>query len=115
MMYRLRLPAISALAAAIVGFPARAATGCQLVKLAELPVTMAGLRPLVPAKINGKDALFLVDSGAFYSIMTTGAVEKYGLSTSAAPFGFYLKGVGGGQNEMRASARSLSSYTRASR
>jgi len=32
-----------------------------------LPVTMNGLKPTVSAKVNGKEARFLVDSGAFFN------------------------------------------------
>jgi tetratricopeptide (TPR) repeat protein len=85
------------------------AADCQLVKVAELPVTMAGLRPLVPAKINGKDALFLVDSGAFYSVLNADAVPKYDLKTYAAPMGFYIQGIGGRQ-EARVSKVSEFTY-----
>jgi hypothetical protein len=55
------------LLAAILGGPrvaAAAAAGCKLEKVAELPVTMSGLRPMVHAMINGNDALFIADSGA---------------------------------------------------
>jgi hypothetical protein len=37
---------------------------CKIARFAELPVTMRGLRPLVSAKINGAEALFIYASGA---------------------------------------------------
>src|SRR2546430_15974284 len=55
------LPA--ALLAACASSAAAAAGSCVLERLAELPVTMAGTRPLVHAAINGTDSLFLADSG----------------------------------------------------
>ncbi|HEV8018891.1 MAG TPA: aspartyl protease family protein [Steroidobacteraceae bacterium] len=68
---------------------------CKLGKVAELPVTMTALRPLVHASINGNDALFLADSGAFYSTLTPAAAEHFKLRLLPAPYWFRLNGVGG--------------------
>ena len=67
---------------------------CTLGKLAELPVTMDGLRPLVSAKVNGEPARLVVDSGAFFSMVTPRAAEKFKMSSSGLP-GFYLQGAVG--------------------
>src|SRR5712671_7052308 len=76
--------------------PAAAAAGHCVVQLwASLPVTMAGTVPLVHAAINGTDALFLADSGAFYSSLTTAAAGEFKLSLHQAPFGYEVRGVGG--------------------
>ena len=66
---------------------------CELGKVAELPINMAGLRPLITAQVNGQDARFLLDSGAFYSTMSTAAAAdlKLKLSVSAWTVG----GIGG--------------------
>jgi tetratricopeptide (TPR) repeat protein/predicted aspartyl protease len=69
--------------------------GACALKVAELPVTMSGMRPMVHAQINGSDALFIADSGAFYSALTPAAAAQYKLHLSAAPFGFGVSGVGG--------------------
>jgi predicted aspartyl protease len=58
---------------------------CTLGKLAEVPVTMKGLRPYITAQVNGKDAVFLVDSGAQYSIMSPQAAAAFGLKVMPAP------------------------------
>jgi tetratricopeptide (TPR) repeat protein/predicted aspartyl protease len=68
---------------------------CTIGKLAELPVTMVERQPVVSAKINGMDALFLADSGAFYSLITHANADKYHLTLEAAPFGFSLGGLTG--------------------
>ncbi len=68
---------------------------CKLSRVAELPVTMRGHEPLITVKINGKDARFIVDTGAFWNSMTPGSAAKYGLSLGPAPFGLIMKGVGG--------------------
>lgn len=47
---------------------APAASKCHLGTL-DVPVTMVGLRPLVPARIEGQDVKMILDSGAFYSVL----------------------------------------------
>jgi predicted aspartyl protease/tetratricopeptide (TPR) repeat protein len=73
----------------------QAAEGCTLGKVAELPVAMAGYRPLITAKINDKEARFVLDSGAFFSMMSTATAAEFNLKLRNAPFGFRLQGVGG--------------------
>ena len=81
-----------------------ASAACQFQKIADVPVTMEGLRPTIMAKINGQDAKFLVDTGAFFSGVTTDTAGKYGLKHSIAPFGRKLQGVGGVSRDMQAVA-----------
>src|SRR3981081_1127048 len=69
---------------------------CVVERWASLPVTMAGTRPLVHAAINGTDALFLADSGMFYSSLTTAAASEFKLILHPAPFGYEVRGIGGG-------------------
>jgi hypothetical protein len=69
---------------------------CKLAKLAEFPITMTNLRPVMTAKINDTDEKFLVDSGAFYSLLSPASVAELKLPTSPTPFGFYMTGIGGG-------------------
>lgn len=57
--------------------PALAA--CRLEGAAAVPVTMAGLRPTVHASLNGRDAVFVIDSGAVSSAVSPEAVERYRL------------------------------------
>ena len=70
--------------------------GCKIAKIAELPVTMIDMHPMVKAQINGVDASFLADSGAFYSMLSPAAAAEFKLNTSPAPFGLFVSGVGGG-------------------
>ena len=67
---------------------------CTLARVAELPVTMLGTRPMVHAAINGTDALFIADSGAFFNTLTPAAAEQLKLRLEPAPFGFAISGVG---------------------
>src|SRR4029077_14251787 len=87
------LPA--ALLAACASSAAPAPGTSVVERWASLPVTMAGTRPLVHAAINGTDALFLADSGMFYSSLTTAAAGEFKLSLHPAPFGYEVRGVGG--------------------
>ena len=74
---------------------AHAAAKCTLSKLAELPITMVGLRPSIGAKIDGADAQFLLDSGAWYSMISSATMAQFKLRESPAPFGLRVTGVGG--------------------
>lgn len=71
-----------------------AAEPCTLGRLGELPVTMIGMRPTVHAKINGTDALFLADSGAFSNLLTPAAATQFKLTLEPAAVRFIV-GVGG--------------------
>jgi tetratricopeptide (TPR) repeat protein/predicted aspartyl protease len=63
--------------------------------MAELPVTMSNLKPVITAQINGEDARFVADSGAFFSMMTQAGAAQYQLKLSVAPFGLSINGIGG--------------------
>jgi tetratricopeptide (TPR) repeat protein/predicted aspartyl protease len=86
---------VALLASGIALPPAPVAAECRLAQLAELPVTMSGLQGLVAAKINGKDARFIADSGAFWSVLTPAAAVEFKLPLRFAPFGFTMLGIGG--------------------
>jgi tetratricopeptide (TPR) repeat protein/predicted aspartyl protease len=61
----------------------------------DLPVTIQGTRPVIDAKFDGQDVKLLVDSGAFFSQLSSAAVEQYKLRTSNAPYGLVVRGIGG--------------------
>jgi tetratricopeptide (TPR) repeat protein/predicted aspartyl protease len=61
----------------------------------DLPVTISGTRALIDAKINHQDVRLLVDSGAFFSIVSAGMAEQLKLKLGPAPYGFSLRGIGG--------------------
>ena len=90
------------------GSPTRVFATCKVGILAELPVTMTGLRPLVSAKINGSDALFIADRGAFYSLITPAAAAQFKLKLGPAPYWLELRGVGG---EARAWVTTVKTFT----
>jgi tetratricopeptide (TPR) repeat protein len=74
--------------------PVCAPAECKLAAFT-VPVTMAGMRPTIPAKINGTDVSFIVDSGAFYSMLTPSAAAELKLRRDRAPSNLSLGGVGG--------------------
>jgi tetratricopeptide (TPR) repeat protein len=83
-----------AIAASLFVMAAPASATCTLGMIAELPVTMVGMQPLVPSKINGADVMFVADSGAFFSTISPASADRLHLRT-ALLHGFRLSGVGG--------------------
>jgi tetratricopeptide (TPR) repeat protein/predicted aspartyl protease len=85
---------VAALAAPMVfASSASAENKCKLTPVGELPITMAGLRPLITAQVNGHEVPFLLDSGAFFSVMSAATAAQ--LHLMVFPFGLKIKGVGG--------------------
>lgn len=68
---------------------------CKLQMKLTLPVTMSRLRPLVEAKINGVPGQFIVDSGAFYSLISPGMAGAAKVRLTPAPDWFRISGIGG--------------------
>jgi predicted aspartyl protease/tetratricopeptide (TPR) repeat protein len=56
---------------------------------------MAGTRPLITAKINDKEARFVLDSGAFFSMMSSATAAAFNLKLKSAPYGLRVQGIGG--------------------
>jgi predicted aspartyl protease len=79
---------------------AAAASVCKLGRLAELPVRMVGLRPSITTQVNGADAQLLVDTGAYRTVISRAAAERFGISISAAPMRMRLRGVGGEERDL---------------
>ncbi len=101
------LAATALLLALMVPHAASAAAACKIGTLLVLPVTMRGSAPVVPATINGIDTQFIVDSGAFFSVISTVGAAKLNLRTEMAPPGFMLNGVGGAARAMVTTAKEL--------
>jgi tetratricopeptide (TPR) repeat protein/predicted aspartyl protease len=102
---------IAALVLALASQPAAfsADSHCKLGRMAELPITMWGQRPLVTAGINGTPVHFLLDSGAFFSTISPGEAAELKLKTHPAPFGLYMQGVAGGRADV--SVASVKTFT----
>jgi tetratricopeptide (TPR) repeat protein/predicted aspartyl protease len=92
---------------------APAARACTLGKLAELPVTMHGLVPTVPVKVDGADITLLADSGGFFSLLTPQAAGRAGLHVGPAIGVDSVVGLAGQERAGVATAKdfSLAGYT----
>lgn len=85
-----------------------AAGKCQLQQLGVLPVEMQGLRPIIRTKINGADARFLLDTGAFFSTISRDMAARYQLPIAPVPRdSFYIEGIGGKEKAQVATTRSF--------
>ncbi|MBY9062943.1 aspartyl protease family protein [Sphingomonas yunnanensis] len=94
---RARAAVFAALAAAVGAStaPGTARADCQVSKMLELPVTMAGRRPTVQGRVGARDVSFILDSGAFYSTLSRASAAELGLKVEALPPSFTIQGVGG--------------------
>ncbi len=84
-----------ALIAAALLAPSPALAACTVAKMLDLPVVMAGRRPMVTAQFGGRPARFIVDSGAFYSTIARATAAEFGLKVTPLPSSFRLRGVNG--------------------
>ena len=104
---RLKFPMASIAMAMLLAAPgARADNKCSLNREVEVPISMSGLRPLMTAQINGKSAKFLLDSGAFYSMMSTATAQEFNLKLSGS--NYMVSGVGGQQKTWFTSVKDFS-------
>ena len=71
----------------------------------DLPVTIDGMRPVIGAKINNQGVRLLVNSSAFFSMMSSAAADELNLKTVAAPHGMTVRGIGGSTVPLVATAK----------
>jgi tetratricopeptide (TPR) repeat protein/predicted aspartyl protease len=83
------------IAACLLPAAPAAAAQCSASKIGELAVTMEGLRPMVPATLNGTTVKFIADSGAFYSLISPSVAAQLALRLDPTPSSFQLRGIGG--------------------
>ena len=76
--------------------PAGAFAACHL-KVAELPVHMAGTRAIAMVGINDQQVPMMVDTGAFYSFLNESTAAQLGLSAHREP-GLAVTGITGRVN-----------------
>jgi tetratricopeptide (TPR) repeat protein/predicted aspartyl protease len=95
---------------AFLGAPSAVAAEkkCKIAKLVDLPITMNSLRPTIDVKINNRDAKFILDSGAFYSMISSATAAEYNLKTAPGPFGLRVIGVGGAADVRIATVKEFS-------
>jgi tetratricopeptide (TPR) repeat protein/predicted aspartyl protease len=68
---------------------------CRMEAILTLPITMAGLQPLVTVKLDGTEAHMLMDTGSFFSFVTPEAAKRANLNVGFAPEGLRIQGLGG--------------------
>ncbi|HTV84670.1 MAG TPA: aspartyl protease family protein [Dyella sp.] len=68
---------------------------CHLKKYGTLPVDMIGGQPTTMIKINGTDTRFMLDTGAFFNIMSKATAASLGLRLRPLPDWFRISGIGG--------------------
>jgi tetratricopeptide (TPR) repeat protein/predicted aspartyl protease len=79
-----------------LGLPAAQAADkhCAIQKM-DMPVRMVGGRAIATLKINGASVPLMVDSGAFFSMLTEAATAQLGLKTHPLPYGMQVQGLVG--------------------
>ncbi len=75
---------------------ATAAAPCSLGKIADLPVTMEGLNPVIDVQINGQPVRLIVDSGAFFNTLNSEEAARLKLRSSLDVNGqMIIQGING--------------------
>lgn len=97
--------ACCAFSGALLALSADAA--CQL-KTYELPVRMVAYRPIVTVKINGAEVSMLVDSGAYFSMLTGATAQQLQLAVQPLPASYRVFGHGGGIDVQLARVKQVS-------
>ena len=75
--------------------PLAARAECQVTEVLELPVVMQGLRPTIPAKVNGADGRFVLDSGDYESWITASGAARLGLRSTLDMSDYRIQSAGG--------------------
>ena len=78
-----------------LGLQGTHAEGRCSIKVLELPVKMVGSRAIATVGINGTTVPLIVDSGAFFSMLTHGAAAQLKLPLHHLPFGLEVQGLMG--------------------
>lgn len=80
---------------------------CQLIRFYSWPMTVNAVGHLtIPVPINGQPVNMLVDTGAFYSILTRSTVDRLHLTVKASPGG-YIEMFGGEKSNLMATASEI--------
>ncbi len=92
-------------AACLALLSAQASAACRLGAVAVLPLRMEGGHALFDADVNGKLARFILDTGAFTTMLKRSSAERLGVSMSETGADSY--GVGGSRAIWRGRARHM--------
>ncbi len=92
----------------LLGTPPVYAAKCTIARMQpELAVTMRDMQPLVHAQINGQDAVFIADSGMFFSNVSPATVSAFQMRLDRSVHGFFIEGVGGREQAQVARAKTF--------
>lgn len=80
--------------AALLSCAAAAQAHCKI-QVMELPVHMEGSRAIATLGVNGTQIPMMVDSGAFFSVLTRASAEQLGLRLDRLPDGIRIEGLAG--------------------
>ena len=69
--------------------------GCHITRGPAVQITMKHLEPLVAARINGHPAQFMIDSGAYWSMISPQTRRAFGLPDGTRVQGMRIAGVNG--------------------
>jgi predicted aspartyl protease len=89
---RLWLPLVALVV--LASEPRQAWSGCKLQSF-EIPVRMVGSRPIATLGLNGSQVPMLVDSGAFFSLLTDSTALQLDLPLRRLPEGVRIEGYTG--------------------
>jgi tetratricopeptide (TPR) repeat protein/predicted aspartyl protease len=86
--------ALAIVTVAAISAAAQAAPACRL-RPVEMPVRIVGSRPVATLTLNGAEVPMLVDSGAFFSMLTPSVVDELKLVKVSLPYGMRVEGYTG--------------------
>lgn len=92
---RLTIRSIAPILAASLCLGAGAVRAGCTVAHKDLPVTIQDNRALIDAQIDNHPVRFIVDSGAFFSMITPGTAAELKLHSGPLPYNLYVTGLGG--------------------
>ena len=90
---------------AVLGVGPALSGECQIERAPAVPVIIKDLRALVATKINGRTARFVIDTGAFWSMLSPQARSEYGLPDGGGPMGLWVSGFNGSTSAYVTSVR----------
>ncbi|MGO9930307.1 MAG: aspartyl protease family protein [Steroidobacteraceae bacterium] len=82
----------------------QAIADCKLQSMAELPVTLIGLHPLIMVQVDGTDVPVVLDSGATFNLLSYDAATKLNLRLHSLRGRVTVSGVGGAGHTLAALA-----------
>jgi tetratricopeptide (TPR) repeat protein/predicted aspartyl protease len=86
------------------------AAHCKMSKMAEIPLTIDGHQAYLTLNVNGTDETFILDSGSFYSSISSQKAVELKLPLMSPPPGLTITGIGGQMSYNIARVRDLTIY-----